>query len=164
MSVLIITGSTSDGEIAIKTKKVLDEFKIPSIIKSISAHRIPEILINYLNQIDNMNVKVIIAMAGMSAALPGVVAAHVDIPVIGVPLSDKNGSTVNELASLLATLQMPPGVPVLTVSVDGYKNAAIATARIFALSDRGVHLKLERYKRQMKDETISKIDYIQNSM
>jgi 5-(carboxyamino)imidazole ribonucleotide mutase len=147
MDVLIILGSKSDLEVAEKTKAILEELNVNYDMKIASAHRTPE-LVKVL--VSNSEAKVIIAIAGLSAALPGVVAAHTVKPVIGVPVS----GPLN-MDSILSILQMPPGIPVGAVGLDNGKNAAILACEILALSDEDLQAKLLDYRKQMEDKVIS---------
>jgi 5-(carboxyamino)imidazole ribonucleotide mutase len=126
VDVAIISGSTSDAHIVEKVRKVLDENGVPYEEHVISAHRDPEKLDAYLKE---SRAKIFIAVAGMSAALPGVIASKTDRPVIGVPVSGKLGG----FDSLLSIAQMPKGVPVACVAVDGGENAALLAIRILKL-------------------------------
>lgn len=129
--VAILTGSPSDLEVVRKAQGVLDGLSIPCELKVLSAHRTPERVARYLAQAEAAGVQVFIACAGMAAHLAGAVAAHTLKPVIGVPL---NAGSLGGFDALLSTVQMPPGVPVATVGVDGAKNAAYLAARILATS------------------------------
>ena len=122
----IIVGSTSDMHIAEKAKEVFEDESISYDLQVISAHREPERLDEYLK---NSDCKVIIAIAGLAAALPGIIASKTEIPVIGVPVSSK----LNGLDALLSMVQMPPGMPVATVGIDNGKNAALLAIRILKL-------------------------------
>jgi len=124
--VAIIVGSTSDMHIAEKAKEVFEDESISYDLQVISAHREPERLDEYLK---NSDCKVIIAIAGLAAALPGIIASKTDIPVIGVPVSSK----LNGLDALLSIVQMPPGMPVAAVGIDNGKNAALLAIRILKL-------------------------------
>ena len=124
--VAIIVGSTSDMHIAEKAKEVFEDEDIRYDLQVISAHREPERLDEYLK---NSNCKVIIAIAGLAAALPGIIASKTEIPVIGVPVSSK----LNGLDALLSIVQMPPGTPVAAVGIDNGKNAALLAIRILKL-------------------------------
>jgi phosphoribosylaminoimidazole carboxylase PurE protein len=125
----IVMGSKSDQETMAKAAAELDERAISHEVRVMSAHRDPEVVADYAKNARLRGLKVIIAGAGLAAALPGVVAAHTDLPVIGVPL--RSGTSVaGGLDALLAIAQMPPGVPVACVGVDGAKNAAVLAARI----------------------------------
>ena len=129
----ILIGSESDREAIGGAVKELDERGIPNELNVLSAHRNPREVAEYSTSAQERGIKVLIAGAGMAAALPGVVAAHSELPVIGVPLRSSK-SVADGLDALLAIAQMPPGVPVACVSVDGARNAAILAARILALA------------------------------
>ena len=135
--VLIILGSESDMPIAEKAKNALDELGVPNTIKVASAHRTPDLLDKIIKESD---AKVFIGIAGLSAALPGVIASKTKKPVIGVPVNVK----LDGLDALLSTMQLPPGVPVATVGIDNGKNAALLAARILALSDKKLAEKLNK--------------------
>ncbi len=138
--VVVIIGSKSDSELGDKATQILDEFNVPYELSIISAHRNPEKLTKYVKQTD---AQVFICIAGLAAALPGVVASLTVKPVIGVPKDAKLGG----LDSLLSIVQMPTGVPVATVAIDGSKNAALLSIEILALSDERLRDKLEVYRR-----------------
>jgi phosphoribosylaminoimidazole carboxylase PurE protein len=125
----IIMGSQSDMDTMSAAAKVLDEKGIRSETRVMSAHRDPEIVADYCRNARMRGLRVIIAGAGLSAALPGVAAAHTDLPVIGVPLSSRL-SAAGGLDSILSVVQMPPGVPVAAVGLDNAKNAGVLAARI----------------------------------
>jgi 5-(carboxyamino)imidazole ribonucleotide mutase len=127
----IIMGSKSDLPAMEKAEKELTERGIRSEVRVMSAHRDPELVADYAKNARMRGLRVIIAGAGLSAALPGVVAAHTDLPVIGVPLTSST-SIAGGLDALLSIVQMPPGVPVATVGVDNAKNAAVLAARILS--------------------------------
>ena len=129
----ILIGSESDRDAIEAAVKELDERGIPNELNVLSAHRNPREVAEYASTAQERGIKVLIAGAGMAAALPGVVAAHSELPVIGVPLRSSK-SVGDGLDALLAIAQMPPGVPVACVSVDGARNAAILAARILALA------------------------------
>jgi 5-(carboxyamino)imidazole ribonucleotide mutase len=128
----IVMGSKSDLPAMEKAEKELNERGIRSEVRVMSAHRDPELVSDYAKNARMRGIKVIIAGAGLSAALPGVVAAHTDLPVIGVPLTSST-SIGGGLDALLSIVQMPPGVPVATVGVDNAKNAAVLAARILSI-------------------------------
>jgi phosphoribosylaminoimidazole carboxylase PurE protein len=128
----IVMGSESDREVMEKACKELNERGISNEIQVMSAHRSPDLVATYAKEARSRGLKIIIAGAGLSAALPGVVAAHTDLPVIGVPLAAKTG-VMNGLDALLSVAQMPPGVPVACVGVDNARNAAVLAARILDL-------------------------------
>jgi 5-(carboxyamino)imidazole ribonucleotide mutase len=127
----IVMGSKSDLPAMEKAEKELTERGIRSEVRVMSAHRDPELVADYAKNARMRGLRVIIAGAGLSAALPGVVAAHTDLPVIGVPLTSST-SIGGGLDALLSIVQMPPGVPVATVGVDNAKNAAVLAARILS--------------------------------
>lgn len=141
MSVMIVLGSKSDKPIAEKVTKILKELDIDYKIIVASAHRTPELVLNIAKE----DVKVFIAIAGLSAALPGAIASHTLKPVIGVPVSGK----IN-LDSILSIVQMPPGVPVAGVGLDNGKNAGLLAAQILALEDKMIEKKLIEYREKMK--------------
>lgn len=130
-TVAILMGSTSDMPTMEKAAQVLEEFGVESDVQVISAHRNPEKLVDYVREAPDRGVKVFICGAGLSAALPGVVAAHTLLPVIGVPLD----AALDGLDSLLSIAQMPPGVPVACVGIGNARNAAYLAVNILALSD-----------------------------
>jgi len=127
----IVMGSKSDMPVMEKAAKELADRGIRHEMRVMSAHRDPDVVADYAKNAKMRGLKVIIAGAGLAAALPGVVAAHTDLPVIGVPLMSKT-SVAGGLDAMLAIAQMPPGVPVACVGVDGAKNAAVLAARIIA--------------------------------
>jgi 5-(carboxyamino)imidazole ribonucleotide mutase len=125
----IVMGSKSDMPVMEKAGKELEERGIKNEIRVMSAHRDPDVVADYAKNAKMRGLRVIIAGAGLAAALPGVVAAHTELPVIGVPLTSKT-SVAGGLDAMLAIAQMPPGVPVACVGIDGAKNAAVLAARI----------------------------------
>jgi len=129
--VAIVMGSKSDMPVMEKAKKELDDRGILSEFRVMSAHRDPDVVAGYAKNARSRGLRVIIAGAGLAAALPGVVAAHTDLPVIGVPLTSST-SVAGGLDALLAIAQMPPGVPVACVGVDSARNAAVLAAKILA--------------------------------
>ena len=142
----IIMGSDSDREVMDKAGGVLDRFDVPFEIEVMSAHRNPGRVAAYVTGASERGLKVIIAGAGMAAHLPGVVAAHTVLPVIGVPLYQK---ALGGQDALYSCVQMPPGVPVATVAIDGAKNAAVLACQILALGDEAMASKLAELKKQM---------------
>ena len=144
----IIMGSDSDLKVMSKAAAQLEEFGIDYEMTIISAHREADVLIDWARKAPQRDVKVIIAGAGMAAALPGMCAALFQLPVIGVPLS---GSKLDGMDAVFSIMQMPPGVPVATVAIDGAKNAAILAAKILAASDEALLDKLKAYTREMKE-------------
>ncbi|MDO9508752.1 MAG: 5-(carboxyamino)imidazole ribonucleotide mutase [Thermovirgaceae bacterium] len=132
----IIMGSRSDLESGRKAAEALESLGIPFEITVSSAHRTPADSANYAKNAKSRGLRVIIAVAGLAAALPGVIAAHTTLPVIGVPVS---AGTLGGLEALLSIAQMPPGVPVAAMGIDSARNAALFAARIIALSDERIH-------------------------
>ncbi|MDD7256707.1 MAG: 5-(carboxyamino)imidazole ribonucleotide mutase [Prevotellaceae bacterium] len=141
--VSIIMGSTSDLPIMEKAMKFLDEMEIPFEVNALSAHRTPDAVETFAKTAKARGIKVIIAGAGMAAALPGVIAASTPLPVIGVPIK---GSVLDGVDALYSILQMPPGIPVATVAINGAMNAAILALQIMALGDEVLAKKMECYK------------------
>ena len=127
----IVMGSESDKEVMTKAARELEERGISFEMQVMSAHRSPDLVAAYAKEAQSRGLRVIIAGAGLSAALPGVVAAHTALPVVGVPLAAKTG-VMNGLDALLSVAQMPPGVPVACVGVDNARNAAVLAARILS--------------------------------
>ncbi|MCX8104353.1 MAG: 5-(carboxyamino)imidazole ribonucleotide mutase [Ignavibacterium album] len=149
----IIMGSDSDLPVMNEAAKILEEFKVPYEIKIVSAHRTPDFMSEYAKSARKRGLKVIIAGAGGSAHLPGMTASHTTLPVIGVPIKSKS---LDGLDSLLSIVQMPAGVPVATVAINGAKNAGILAAQIIALNDKFVAGKLERFKNRIRQESLNK--------
>lgn len=139
----IIMGSSSDEPTMQKGCAILDELQIPYDMIVCSAHRNPERTSEYASTAKARGLKVIIAGAGLAAALPGVIAAHTTLPVVGVPCAS---GALNGVDALYAIVQMPPGVPVATVGIDNARNAAVLAAQILALSDEGIQERLQAYK------------------
>jgi 5-(carboxyamino)imidazole ribonucleotide mutase len=153
MDVLILLGSSSDLEIAKGCAELLKEFSIDYKMVIASAHRTPELVDQNIEEAEKGGAKVIIAMAGMAAHLPGVIASKTTIPVIGVPLSSKNTGGLDALYSIV---QMPTGYPVATVAIDGAKNAALLAVQMLATSGNdGLKKAIASYRKKMKD-SISK--------
>lgn len=155
----IIMGSDSDLGVMQKTIDTCKEFDIPYEVKILSAHRTPGEHGEYSKTAASRGLKVIIAAAGGAAHLPGVTAAHTTLPVIGVPIMSKSLSGID---SLLSIVQMPSGVPVATVAIDGAKNAALLAIQIIGTSDNAVQKKLVEYKKQMAEESMSKNKKLNN--
>ena len=149
----IVMGSDSDLPVMSKAAEMLDELGISYEMRIISAHREPELLIDWAGNAQERGMKVMIAGAGMAAALPGMCAALFPLPVIGVPLS---GKKLDGMDAVFSIMQMPPGVPVATVAIDGAKNAAILAARILAASDSEMLQKLVEYTAAQKEQVIAK--------
>ena len=144
--VSIIMGSTSDLPVMEKACKLLDEMQVPFEVNALSAHRTPEAVDEFARTAQERGVKVIIAGAGMAATLPGVIAASTTLPVIGVPIK----GMLDGLDALLSIVQMPPGIPVATVGVNGAQNAAILAVEMMALSDHSLAQRLAVYKGSLK--------------
>jgi 5-(carboxyamino)imidazole ribonucleotide mutase len=144
--VAVIMGSISDRDTMEKATELLDELGIYYEIKVLSAHRTPDLLFEYIEQIEEKGYKVIIAGAGGAAHLPGVIASQTLLPVIGVPIETK---VMGGLDSLLSMVQMPGGVPVATMGIGNAKNAGLMAARILAISNIELRKKLENYKKAM---------------
>ena len=144
--VSIIMGSTSDLKVMEAAANVLDELEIPFEINALSAHRTPDAVEKFAKGAKERGIQVIIAAAGMAAHLPGVIAAMTTLPVIGVPVN----AWLNGLDSLLAIVQMPPGIPVATVAVNGAQNAGVLAAQMIALADPVVAARLEMFKSNLK--------------
>ncbi|EQB66780.1 MAG: phosphoribosylaminoimidazole carboxylase catalytic subunit [Thermoplasmatales archaeon E-plasma] len=147
-SVSIIMGSRSDLEVMKEAKDIFDEFSVESEIKIVSAHRTPQYMYEFAKSASSRGIKVIIAGAGGSAHLPGMTASLTTLPVIGVPISTKS---LKGMDSLLSIVQMPFGIPVATVAINGSKNAALLAIRILAVSDSALSDKLKIFmERQTK--------------
>ena len=145
-------GSTTDWPIMNEAAKILDKFNIPFEVQALSAHRVPEEVAAFAKKASASGVKVIIAGAGGAAHLPGVVAAHTTVPVIGVPC--KSSISLDGWDSLLSIVQMPPGIPVATVGVDAGQNAGILAVQILAQADESIAADLKRFKEEMKEKVL----------
>lgn len=160
--VSIIMGSTSDLPVMEKACQFFEEMEIPFEVNALSAHRTPQEVSEFARNAKSRGIKVIIAGAGMAAALPGVIAAETPLPVIGVPIK---GSVLEGMDATLAILQMPPGIPVATVAINGAMNAAILAMQMMALGDEAMMQKLEAYKAGLKkkivkaNEDLAKLEY-----
>ncbi len=148
MKIQIIMGSSSDMPVAEKTKAIFEEFGVSYDIKVASAHRTPDVL---QKLVEKNTAEVFIGIAGLSAALPGTIAAHTTKPVIGVPVSGK----VN-LDAILSIIQMPPGIPVAAVGLDRGENAALLAVEILAIKDAKLAKKLHEYRKEMRKKALSK--------
>ena len=146
--VSIIMGSTSDLPIMEKAIQFLNEMEIPFEVNALSAHRTPEEVEVFAKGAAKKGIKVIIAAAGMAAHLPGVIASMSTIPVIGVPIK----ASLEGMDALLAIVQMPPGIPVATVGINGALNAAILALQIIATGDESAQVKMAKYKSELKDK------------
>jgi 5-(carboxyamino)imidazole ribonucleotide mutase len=148
--VSIIMGSTSDWPVMEDAAKLLDEMEIPFEVNALSAHRTPEKVEAFAKEAYNNGVRVIIAAAGMAAHLPGVIAAMTPVPVIGVPIK----ASLEGLDSILSILQMPPGIPVATVALNGARNAAILATQILATGDKALMKKVLNFKEELKGKIV----------
>ncbi|MCF0178304.1 MAG: 5-(carboxyamino)imidazole ribonucleotide mutase [Bacteroidales bacterium] len=161
--VSIIMGSTSDLGVMKSAAEFLDSFQIPFEINALSAHRVPRQVAEFASNAAERGIKVIIAAAGGAAHLPGVIAASTTLPVIGVPI--KSSNSIEGLDSILSILQMPSGIPVATMALDGAKNAAIFAAQILATADAEIAAKMSNYKKELEskivkaNEDLAKITY-----
>lgn len=150
-------GSTSDLPVMEKAATFLNDMHVPFEMNALSAHRTPDAVEQFSKNAASRGVKVIIAGAGMAAALPGVIAANTTLPVIGVPIK---GSVLDGVDALYSILQMPPGIPVATVAINGALNAAILAVQMLALSDEAIAARLKDYK----DGLRQKIDKANESL
>ncbi len=148
--VSIIMGSTSDLPVMEKAAKFLDDMGVPFEMNALSAHRTPVEVEEFARTAKERGLRVIIAGAGMAAALPGVIAAGTTVPVIGVPIK----GMLDGLDAMLSIIQMPPGIPVATVGVNGALNAAILAVEMLALSNDELAVKLDTYKSGLKDKIV----------
>lgn len=153
----IIMGSDSDLPVMEDAVKVLKDFEIGYEVKVLSAHRTPNQHAEYARTAINRGLKVIIAAAGGAAHLPGVTAAQTILPVIGVPIK---GKALEGMDALLSIVQMPPGIPVATVAINGARNAAILAASIIGLADNKVQTKLIEFKKKMEKDSLAKNENI----
>jgi 5-(carboxyamino)imidazole ribonucleotide mutase len=160
-TVSIIMGSTSDLPVMEGAAKILEEFEIPFEMNALSAHRTPGKVEEFAKSAHDRGIRVIIAGAGMAAHLPGVIAAMTPIPIIGVPIK----ATLDGMDSLLAIVQMPPGIPVATVAINGARNAGILAVQILATGNSELHQKIIAFKEDLKgkivkaNEDLSKVNY-----
>ncbi len=152
--VAVIMGSASDWDVMAPACTTLEEFGIPYEKKVLSAHRNPGPLADYVKAAKENGIDIIIAGAGGAAHLPGVIAALTTIPVIGVPVKSK---ALNGLDSLLSIVQMPSGIPVATMAIDGAKNAALYAVSILALGDEGLSAKLQEFRKKQSDKVLNTI-------
>lgn len=159
--VSIIMGSTSDLPVMEKAAKLFDEFEIPFEMLALSAHRTPHEVEDFAVNAQKRGIQVIIAAAGMAAALPGVIASMTALPVIGVPVN----SSLEGMDALLSIVQMPPGIPVATVGINASLNAALLAVQIMATADAELAQKLASYKENLKqkivkaNEELAKVEY-----
>ena len=150
--VSIIMGSTSDLPVMEKAAQLLNDLHVPFEMNALSAHRTPEAVEEFAKNARQRGIKVIIADAGMAAALPGVIAANTTLPVIGVPVK---GSALDGVDALYSIIQMPPGIPVATVAINGAMNAAILAVQMLALSDSSLAETFAAYKEGLKKKIVN---------
>lgn len=158
--VSIIMGSASDLPVMEKAGEVLNELGVAFEMTVVSAHRTPERMVAHATEAADRGIKVIIAGAGGAAHLPGMTASLTTLPVIGVPIHSSN--SIDGWDSVLSILQMPSGVPVATVALDGGRNAGILAAQIVATSDADVAARLTAFKAALKDKVMGSIDQVEN--
>ena len=150
----IVMGSDSDLPVMSKAAEILEQFGVDYEMTIISAHRMPDVFYDYASSAEEKGYKVIIAGAGGAAHLAGVAAGHTILPVIGVPIRSK---ALGGLDSLLSMVQMPSGIPVSTVAIDGAKNAALIAISIFALTDPALSEKLAEFRRKQAEKVLSAV-------
>ncbi|MCH5319924.1 MAG: 5-(carboxyamino)imidazole ribonucleotide mutase [Paramuribaculum sp.] len=148
--VSIIMGSTSDLPILSKAAKFLDEMEVPFEMNALSAHRTPAEVEKFARTAEERGLKVIIAAAGMAAALPGVIAALTPLPVIGIPIA----STLDGKDALYSIVQMPPGISVATMGINGAMNAAVMAVQILSLSDQNIKQRFDKYREGLKEKIV----------
>jgi phosphoribosylaminoimidazole carboxylase PurE protein len=149
--VAILMGSTSDADVMEPARQILKEFDISCEMKVLSAHRTPEHTISYVKAAKGRGTKIIIAGAGGAAHLPGIIAAVTTLPVIGIPIKSKS---LNGFDSLLSIVQMPAGIPVATVAIDGAVNAALLAIEMLALASPELAVKLETYRTKLQEKVL----------
>ena len=155
----IIMGSDSDLPIMQEAAKILEYFEIEFEVTVVSAHRTPERLFKYSKEAEKRGIRVIIAGAGGAAHLPGMVASITPLPVIGVPVKS---ASLEGMDSLLSIVQMPGGIPVATVAINGAKNAGILAAEILGVKYKEIRKKIKTYKKELKDEVEKKAENLEN--
>lgn len=148
----VVMGSISDYEVMKDACQTLEEFNVPYEKKIVSAHRTPDLLVSYAKTAKERGIDIIIAGAGGAAHLPGMLAANTTLPVIGVPVKSR---TLNGLDSLLSIVQMPGGIPVLTVAINGAKNAALSAIAILAINDKDLATKLEAFRAKQTETVLN---------
>lgn len=151
----IIMGSDSDLEVMSQAAQILEKFSVPCEVTIVSAHRTPNRLVNYCQTADQRGLRVIVAGAGGAAHLPGMAAALTPLPVVGVPIKSKN--SIEGVDSLFSIAQMPPGVPVATVAVNGALNAGILAVQILAASNAVLLEKVKKYKLSLAEDVLKKV-------
>ena len=161
MSIAIVMGSDSDWRILEQARETLLEFGFQPEVEVLSAHRTPDAMLDWSAKASSRGIRVIIAGAGGAAHLPGMVASATSLPVIGVPISLKN---LEGIDSLLSIAQMPAGVPVATMAIDGAKNAALMALRILASSDVELLAKMDQYRSELKVQVQQKNQKLKDSL
>jgi len=161
VSVAIVMGSDSDWKILEQAQAVLAEFGIKPEVEVLSAHRTPDAMLEWSNQAASRGVQVIIAGAGGAAHLPGMVASMTSLPVIGVPISLKN---LEGIDSLLSIAQMPAGVPVATMAIDGARNAGLMAIRILGAQDKELVYKMDKFREELKIEVGKKNEKLKGQL
>jgi len=159
--VSIIMGSQSDLPVMSQAAEVLDSLEVPYEITIVSAHRTPDRMFSFAREARNRGIKVIVAGAGGAAHLPGMVASLTVLPVIGVPIHSSN--SIDGWDSVLSILQMPGGVPVATVALDGAKNAGILAAEILGTSDKNLTERLVTYKSKLAQKVMDSVEELNNN-
>jgi 5-(carboxyamino)imidazole ribonucleotide mutase len=159
--IAIVMGSDSDWKTLSAAKEILEEFGFSPLVEVLSAHRTPQRMISWSEHAADQGIAVIIAGAGGAAHLPGMIASVTSLPVIGVPVSLSN---LDGMDSLLSIVQMPAGVPVATVAIDGAKNAALLALRILGVSDPQLRAKLDHYRVSLADMVADKNQKLKNSL
>ncbi|SHI13406.1 5-(carboxyamino)imidazole ribonucleotide mutase [Clostridium intestinale] len=157
----IIMGSDSDLPVMKEAAEILAQFEVPYEMTIVSAHRTPDKLYSYSKEAKDRGIKVIIAGAGGAAHLPGMVAAMTALPVVGVPVKT---STLNGVDSLYSVVQMPPGVPVATVAINGAKNAGILAAQILGTVDEKVYNAVDKYKKDLESMVLKKAEDLESTI
>jgi len=157
----IIMGSDSDLPVMREAAEILTQFEVPYEMTIVSAHRTPDKLYSYSKEAKDRGIKIIIAGAGGAAHLPGMVAAMTALPVVGVPVKT---STLNGVDSLYSVVQMPPGVPVATVAINGAKNAGILAAQILGTVDEKVYNAVDKYKKDLESMVLKKAEDLESTI
>jgi 5-(carboxyamino)imidazole ribonucleotide mutase len=160
MKVGIIMGSKSDLPVMRQAAEILTELKVEFEMTVVSAHRTPERMVDYARSARSRDIGVIVAGAGGAAHLPGMVASLTSLPVVGVPV--KSSNSIDGWDSILSILQMPSGIPVATVALDGGRNAGLLAARILASSDAVLAAQMDRYAEGLKAKVINSVEDVEN--
>ena len=155
MTVAIIMGSSSDFSVMEEAVKMLEKFDVPYVKKVISAHRTPDLMFEFAKEAENEGIKLIIAGAGGAAHVPGMVASITTLPVIGVPI--KSSNSIQGIDSILSIVQMPAGIPVATVGLNGAKNASLLAISILAISDETLNKKLKDFRKSQSEKVLNSI-------